>query len=178
MVEGPRGGQEVKSLERLDAAIGRLEKTLMVIFLGAMILLAFAQIVLRNFSGAGLDWAESLVRYLVLWVGFIGASLAAREGRHITIEVFKLRPSATRGRFLAAVSQLCAAVVCAAMTWAAVKFVRDDAQIGNEAFLDLPTWVLETIIPVTFGIMSLRFLIRAVRALHRDSAAPGPASTL
>jgi TRAP-type C4-dicarboxylate transport system permease small subunit len=63
------------------------------------------------------------------------------------------------------------------MTWAAVKFVSDDAQIGNRTFLDLPTWVLVTIIPATFAIMSLRFLLRAIRAIRREadrreSAAP------
>jgi len=160
----------VRFWERLDETIGRLEKSLMVIFLGLMIVAAFAQIALRNFMGVGLPWSESLVRYLVLWVGFIGASLAAREGRHITIEVIKLRPSAGGRRYLAAVSQLCAVVVCALMTWAAVKFVHDDAQIGTRTFLDLPTWILETIIPATFAIMSLRFLLRAIRALRRDAA--------
>jgi len=162
----------VKFWERLDETIGRMEKSLMVIFLGLMIVAAFAQIALRNFVGVGLPWSESLVRYLVLWVGFIGASLAAREGRHITIEVINLRPSAGGRRYLAAVSQLCAVVVCALMTWAAVKFVSDDAEIGTRTFLDLPTWVLETIIPATFAIMSLRFLLRAIRALRLDTARP------
>jgi len=134
--------------------------------------MAFAQIVLRNFTGIGLPWSESLVRYLVLWVGFIGASLAAREGRHITIEVIKLRPTVSGRRYLVAISQFCAVLVCAVMTWAAVKFVRDDAQIATRTFLDLPTWVLETIIPVTFAIMSLRFLLRAIRALRREPAPP------
>jgi len=164
----------VRSLERLDAAIGRLENALMVLFFGVMILLAFAQIVLRNFMSIGLSWSEPLVRYLVLWVGFIGASLAAREGRHITIEIVKMRPSATGRRYLDALSQLCAVGVCAAMTWAAVKFVRDDAQIGTRALLDIPTWMLETIIPAAFAVMSLRFLLRAVRALRKDTPSPNP----
>lgn len=156
--------------ERLDEIIGGVEKTLMVLFLGSMVMAAFAQIALRNLLGIGLSWSEPLVRYLVLWVGFIGASLAAREGRHITIEVVKLRPSASGRRYLAALSQGCAAVVCAMMTWAAVNFVRDDAQIGNRTLLDLPTWILETIIPATFAIMSLRFLLRSVWALRREAA--------
>jgi C4-dicarboxylate transporter DctQ subunit len=143
-----------------------------------MIVTAFAQIALRNFTGVGLPWSESLVRYLVLWVGFIGASLAAREGRHITIEVIKLRPPASGRRHLAAISQLCATGVCAVMTWAAVKFVHDDAQIGTRTFLDLPTWILETIIPATFAIMSLRFLLRAIRALRRGAAGREPAAPL
>jgi len=165
----------VRFWERLDETIGRLEKTLMVIFLGLMIVAAFAQIALRNFIGVGLPGSEALVRYLVLWVGFIGASLASREGRHITIEAIKLQPSAGGMRYLAAVSQLCAVVVCALMTWAAVKFVRDDAQIGTRTFLDLPTWVLEMIIPAAFAIMSLRFLMHAIRALRGDVARQEPA---
>jgi TRAP-type C4-dicarboxylate transport system permease small subunit len=168
----------VRFWERLDATIGRLEQALMVIFLGLMIVLAFAQIALRNFMGIGLSGSESLVRYLVLWVGFIGASLAAREGRHITIEVFKLQPSATGRRYLTAVSQLCAVAVCTTMTWAALKFVRDDAEIGNRIFLELPAWVLETIVPAAFAVMSLRFLLRAIQALRRDAASPGPAPPL
>jgi TRAP-type C4-dicarboxylate transport system permease small subunit len=160
----------VRLWERLDKTIGRVEKTLMVLFLGVMIMVAFAQIALRNLLGVGLPWSEPLVRYLVLWVGFIGASLAAREGRHITIEVVKLQSSANGRRYLAALSQGCAAVVCAMMTWAAVNFVRDDAQIGNRTFLDLPTWIPETIIPATFAIMSLRFLLRMVLALRREAS--------
>jgi hypothetical protein len=42
----------------------------------------------------------------------------------------------------------------------------------------LPTWVLETIIPATFAIMSLRFLLRAIRALRRDTAWRKPAAAL
>lgn len=160
--------------ERLDAAIGRLEMALVVVSLGLMMVIAFAQIALRNVMGIGLSWSEHLVRYLVLWVGFIGASLATREGRHITIEAVPLRPSASGRRYLAAVSQLCAVLVCAAMTWAAVKFVRDDAQIGHRTFLDLPTWVLESIIPAAFAVMSLRFLLRTIRALRRDSDPQDP----
>jgi C4-dicarboxylate transporter, DctQ subunit len=168
----------VRFWERLDETLGRLEKAFIVLFLGLMIVVAFAQIALRNFMGIGLTWSESLVRYLVLWIGFIGASLATREGRHITIEVIKLRPPASGRRYLAALSQLCGVAVCAAMTWAAVKFVRDDAQIGSRTFLELPTWVLETIIPAAFAIMSLRFLLRAIRSVRRETARREPAAPL
>ena len=67
---------------RLDRIIGHLEKVLLSVMLAAMILLAFLQIVLRNFFDTGLPWGDSLVRYLVLWVGFIGAALATNEESH------------------------------------------------------------------------------------------------
>ena len=77
----------MKSWERLDALLARVEQALLVFFLALMMVTAFSQIAVRNLFGIGLTWSEPLVRYLVLWVGFLGAALAVREGRHITIEV-------------------------------------------------------------------------------------------
>ena len=73
--------------ERLDETIARIEKYLLVLLLSLMIVLAFLQIVLRNFFETGLSWGDVLVRYLVLWVAFIGAALATKEGRHINMEI-------------------------------------------------------------------------------------------
>ena len=60
--------------DRIDQFIGRIEKILLAVMLGLMVLMAFSQIVLRNFFATGIPWGDSLVRYLVLWVGFIGAA--------------------------------------------------------------------------------------------------------
>ena len=92
----------MRSWERLDALLSRgLEQALLVFFLALMMVTAFAQIAVRNLFGIGLTWSEPLVRYLVLWVGFLGAALAVREGRHITIEVAVLwRPARDSGALI------------------------------------------------------------------------------
>jgi len=72
---------------RIDNFIARVEKFLVVFLLGAMILVAFLQIVLRNVFTTGFSWGDPFIRYLVVWVGFIGAALATKEGKHITIEI-------------------------------------------------------------------------------------------
>ena len=77
----------MKFLYFLDEHISRLEQILIAVLLTVMILMAFSQIVLRNFFSTGIAWGDSLVRYLVVWVGFIGAAIAAREDKHITIDV-------------------------------------------------------------------------------------------
>lgn len=165
----------MKSWDRLDGIVSRVEKALMVAFLSLMILTAFAQIVLRNFWGVGLAWSEPLVRYLVLWVGFIGAALATREGRHITLEVLARRTPGRGSRVPEALSQLCSGLVCALLAYAAMKFIHDEAQIGSRTFLDLPIWIPELIIPITFAVMALRFLLRTIRALRGPAGVqPGP----
>jgi len=49
---------------RLDKQINRVESVLVSVSLAVMILVAFSQIILRNFFSAGIDWGDSLVRYL------------------------------------------------------------------------------------------------------------------
>jgi TRAP-type C4-dicarboxylate transport system permease small subunit len=152
----------IKYLYLLDDKISRVEQILVAVLLTTMILMAFVQIVLRNFFATGIDWGDALVRYLVVWVGFVGAAIAVREGKHITIDVFSLWLGSTRQRAVQAVSYLCSAVICGLLTWAGVKFIRFEAEMGGTAFSKLPVWVPELIIPVSFGLMTLRYALRLI----------------
>lgn len=152
----------MKFLYFLDEKISRLEQILIATLLTMMILLAFSQIVLRNFFDTGIDWGDALVRYLVVWVGFIGAAIAAKEGKHITIDVLSRWITGAGSSAIQAISHFSSAAVCGLLTWAGIKFIWFEAQMGGTAFFKLPTWVPELIIPVTFGLMTLRYTLRLV----------------
>ncbi len=143
--------------QRWDDTLGRVEKFLVAAMLSVMILLAFLQIILRNAFSSGISWGDPLVRYLVLWVGFIGASLATKEGKHITIEVFSRWFSGNGSRYLKAIPHLVSAFICGLLTFAGWTFVQNEAQMGGTTFLNIPAWIPQIIIPVTFALMALRF---------------------
>ncbi len=145
---------------RLDENISRVERVLIAALLTLMILLAFSQIVLRNFFATGIAWGESLVRYLVVWLGFIGAAVATREGKHITIDILSRWVPRAGDTTIRAVSHLVSTIICGLLTFAAIKFINFEAQMGSTAIYNLPIWVPELIIPVTFGLMTLRFAAR------------------
>jgi energy-coupling factor transporter transmembrane protein EcfT len=69
----------MKILTAINAWIAKIETIIIVIVLAIMILLAFFQVVMRNIFDQGLLWGDIFLRHLVLWVGFLGASLATRE---------------------------------------------------------------------------------------------------
>ncbi len=163
--------------DQLDAKIGRVEQVLITVLLTVMILLAFFQIVLRNFFSTGLAWSDALVRYLVVWVGFIGAAIAAGENRHLTIDVFTRWVSGAKSALLKAVSHLASAVICGLLTFAAVSFVGFEAQMGSTVFLKLPVWIPELIIPTTFALMCLRYALRfakQIRTIQKEAFKPEP----
>ena len=152
---------------QLDEKLGRAEQVLVALFLSVMILIAFLQIVLRNFFSTGISWGDSLVRYLVVWVGFIGAALAAKEGKHISIEVASRWITGPGRHYFQVLCNLVSAAVCGCLTYAAVKFIIFEAQMETTAFFNLPAWIPEIIIPVTFGIMTLRFALRFINDLTK-----------
>jgi TRAP-type C4-dicarboxylate transport system permease small subunit len=147
---------------KLDTKISRLETVLITTLLPLMILAAFSQIVLRNFFASGIDWSDALVRYLVVWVAFVGAAIATREGKHITMDLLSRWLTGAGTLAIQALSNFISAVICSLLTVAAARFIWFEAQMGSTTFLNLPVWVPELIMPVTFGLMALRFLMGMV----------------
>ncbi len=143
--------------DRWDGIMGRVEQALVTVLLSLMILVAFSQILLRNALGTGLSWGDPLVRNLVVWVGFVGAAMATREGKHINMEVLSRWVSGVGTAAVGALVHLFSAFICALLTFAALRFLVNEAQMGHRAFLGLPAWVPEIIIPLTFALMTLRF---------------------
>ena len=77
-------------LGRINWLISRLEDSLLIGLVAALLLVAVAQIVLRNALGEGLLWAEPAMRIAVLWIAMIGAMVACREGGHIKINLLEV----------------------------------------------------------------------------------------
>ena len=155
----------VNRWQRIDEAIARMEQILLVTFLGFMILLAFLQILLRNFLFTGLDWGDSLLRNLVLWVGFVGATLATKEGKHINIDIVSRWLPSLAKNIVALITHLFSFFICCALTYAAIKFIKNEVEMGNRTFLNIPAWIPEMILPMTFGLMIFRFGLRSFKTL-------------
>ena len=74
-------------LHWLDHWLASLERALVVLLLSGLLGLGLLQVIERNVLASGLFWADELLQHLVLWLGFLGASLATREQRHLSIDV-------------------------------------------------------------------------------------------
>ncbi|MBT2969794.1 MAG: TRAP transporter small permease [Candidatus Thiodiazotropha sp. (ex Ctena orbiculata)] len=157
------------TLKRIKQLILIFEDGLMVLLLSATILLAASQIVLRNLFDSGLIWADPTLRIMVLWLALLGAIAATRENRHIRIDILTHRLSKRSQSILSGVNDLFSAIVCAIITWHAVRFVYAEWQDGARLFAELPAWLGEIIIPIGFGVMTLRFLFNlSLQLLQRD----------
>jgi TRAP-type C4-dicarboxylate transport system permease small subunit len=137
----------------------RVEDALLVALLSAMIALASTQIVMRNLFDSGFVWIDPILRVLVLWLGLLGAMVAARNNKHISID---LLTRYLEGKWLcllrAAVEQL-SAWTCLVIAYHGFNWVRLDFVDGLVAFSGIPAWLLEVIIPVSFAVIGGRYLL-------------------
>ena len=155
----------MRLLERIDRAIAKAEKLIVVLLLSLMILVAFLQIVLRNFWATGLTGGDPFVRYMVVWVGFIGAALATHQGKHIKIDVLSHWLPSRANHLLQGLLNLISAGICGFLAIAAFRFVQFESQLGGTTFMGLPVWIPQVIIPVAFGIIALRFVLAFISAV-------------
>lgn len=141
----------------------RIEDFALVSALVAMLVTALVQILLRNFFDLGIFWAESFVRVLVLWVAMLGAMVATREANHISIDALSRYLPVLAARVTTTLTALLSAAICGTVAWFALEFVRFEYEDQTIQFGSVPSWVCQAILPFGFGVMSLRFLIIAVR---------------
>ena len=160
-------------VERLTDFGRRAEDGLAVASLLAMGVLPVLEIVLRTVFRTGLPGTTGYVMNLTLWVGFVGAMIAAREGRHLQLSTQGLGlPLAWRARLAVAVS-LIKVAVGAGLTWASLDFVLSDMASSERIGGWLPVWLMEAVLPVSFAVMTLRFILEAGGWAARAIAALG-----
>lgn len=140
--------------------------------------IAVAQWLFVRFVPNGLVWSQPMALGLTLWLGTIGASLAAHERRHLALDIGSKLWPASMVRPAAVLGHVCTALFCVLVGWLALRSVgahldlwrSTDGAAGNlsgaSAILFgrrvmIPTWLAALSIPYGMTVIALRFLLEA-----------------
>src|SRR5215467_12986880 len=154
-------------LHWLDHELASLERTLIVLLLSGLLGLGLLQVIERNVLTSGIFWADELLQHIVLWLGFLGASLATREHRHLSIDVLGHLLPPRWQVWLALLVNTVALVLCLFLVQAAWGLVRSEYTAGTMLTFGVPAWLAQSIIPLGFGAITLRFALRLMETLAR-----------
>lgn len=89
-------------MRRVADALAALTKAAVALAMGMMAVIISAEVFFRYVLNSSLYFSEELSRFCFIWAGFLGASLALREGGHIGVTVLVDRlPPAVQRRMLA-----------------------------------------------------------------------------
>ena len=146
--------------------VALIEDGLLAAMLAMMIGLSAAQIFLRDVFHSGLVSGDHLLRVLVLWITMLGSMAASRGDRHMAMDVLsRFLPPRIRLAWRVIVD-LFTVVVCAMVAYYAARFAHSDRAAGTIAFSSVPAWLVELILPVGFGVMTLRYSLLALTRIR------------
>ena len=104
----------------VDRAFKAVEALLAALLL-AMVLMVFGNVVLRYVFNSGIVVSEELSRFCFVWLTFIGAIVAVRDGTHLGMDNVVVRLSRSGKIACLAASQLLIVACCVILFWGTLR---------------------------------------------------------
>lgn len=154
----------VKGLRRLDRVLTAFEEWTIFVAVMAALLSLFVSVVLRYGFNYSLAWSEELVREVIIYTTFIGASVAVRQRSMIRIDAsVQLLPRLKVP--LTLFSQLMTLVFAGVMVVYGTKMALLQLQTMQKTIiLQIPYVYLYAILP----LMGVLMLIRTLQVAYED----------
>lgn len=171
-----------RALLRLSAAIARVERTLLSVLMGWLLLLVLLNVATR-YAGMPIYWVDEAAVYSVVWLSFVGASVMTRLRMDFAVTMLtdKLGPrAAQRVKSVATAFVAAFGLALIAMCWlwmdpiGIARFGFDAKEYAAESFnflytertqtLNWPVWVVQLVMP----LFALSFTVHALANLVED----------
>jgi C4-dicarboxylate transporter, DctM subunit len=151
-------------------ALAGAEDAALAIVIALTVALPIAEIALRATLRVGIEGVAALVQHLTLALGMMGAAVAAREQRLLSLATGTMLSgrAGIAARFFA---NALAAAVAALLAFAAADFVALERAAGSMLTYGIPVWMAELPLPVGFALISARLAWHAAPALAGRVAA-------
>lgn len=143
----------------------------------AMVAVVAVGVFFRYVLNASLTWYDEFASYLLVWLSFYGAVVAAWRGRHINFETLAERARPAVRRAMAVVSEVLSLAFQAVLLVYGIVLVR---AVGHETAVSIEAvrmgWVYSAL-PISGGLMLVVGLVRlgAIVAGREPHAAPAAA---
>ncbi len=121
-----------------------------------MTLLPLLEVLVRRVYPSGISGSAIWVQHLALWLGFLGAAIAARRGELLSLTIPGERWK--RGGIFAAGVGF---AVCLVLVHGSLDLVAVEREGGRVLAFGVPVWVAQSIMPLGFALIGLRLAWRA-----------------
>jgi len=148
---------------RILEAWDKLERWLIGL-LGAAGLLVYLTQIVGRYLTTEIDFSagEELTIYIIIWAALLTGSLLVREDGHVRADLLlrMLRPE--RQRWIEVANCGIAVGFCLALTWYGAFAAFDSYDMGERSntALGFPLWLYYSALPVSAGLMSMRYARR------------------
>ena len=158
----------------MRAAIDRCLELTLALFMALMTLDVLWGVFTRYALGHQASWSEELARFLLIWIGLLGAAYASGRNLHLSIEL--LLPRLSPGRqylLLQLVDLLVMSFALAVMVGGGIRLMYLTRVLGQSSpALQLPMWLVYSVLPLS-GLLVVYYMAGNLRQRRRGLKAPG-----
>src|SRR6516225_1054946 len=119
-------------------------------------ILPLAEIASRRLLHQTIPGETAYVSTLTLWLGLLGAAIAARDGKLLTLATGEFLPKGRIANLAHIVAVGVGAMVSTILCLAGVALVRSDRAACDILGGGVPVWVADLALPIGFGLIALR----------------------
>jgi tripartite ATP-independent transporter DctM subunit len=134
----------------------RVENFLAALALGGIMLLPLAEIVARRVVSTGIPGSGPFTLNLTLWVGMLGAAIAAREGKLLTLATGEFLPEGKVSAVAHVIGGAAGASVAAVFAVGGLALVTTERAAGDVIAGGVPVWVSALAFPIAFTLIAVR----------------------
>jgi len=136
-----------------------LEKILLVAMLLVMVIVVFAQVMMRFVFQNSLAWSEEVARYLFVWQVWLGASYAAKKTEHMKVDLLRRKLKGNGGIYVAIIADVVSIAFCLYLTSLSFTQMQGIYKLHRTATsFNMPIWIAYLSVPMGAGLMSIRLL--------------------
>ena len=128
-----------------------------------MVFIPTVETLARTFNIRGIPASPVLVQHLTLWIGFLGAILAARQNKLLaltSIPLFSIDDQFHFGRWAAKTISFIVVVV---LMWGSWNLVKIEFNYPIDIAPNIPRWFAQAIMPISFGLIAIQIFLRSTK---------------
>lgn len=153
-------------MEQISASIYKFSKLLLIVLVAVMSTVIVVQVVCRTFFGFSFFWAEEFARYCLIWLTFVGASMALKKAELAGLDLLSTK---IKGRwkkvYLFFTETLVLLFILAAIYYGFKQTFSPSVLNQVSPALRLPMPVVYISIPIGFTFMLIHLLSSLVKVV-------------
>lgn len=150
-------------LQGANERLVSLEKGLALFGLFLLCASSFLGWILRAFFSAGYIWVGDIMKYSLLWSGFLGACLATTRLEHFRIDIVRYVSNPTTKKATRIVSYLVACLFFIVFAYATLDYLHTLMRTGDRStYYDYPTWPFYIVVAYFYASSALRMALTAL----------------
>jgi tripartite ATP-independent transporter DctM subunit len=152
---------EISATPRATGLGARIEDGLMAVVVIGIVLLPLADVVAREVFDTYVEGAESITAHLTLVIGLMGAAIAARDGRLLSLATGALLPEGRVRESAAIFAAMVGSAVATVLAYSGWRLLQVHREAGYLIAHGIPVWIADLAFPIGFGLIALRLVMNA-----------------